>query len=74
MSMARWDLMLSQEQRDAIKKVGRQRGISAAQVVRTILDRALGIEAPKPAPLEFADEPGQDVPIRRGSRASRSAK
>ena len=62
--MTRWDLMITPQTKSGIEKLAQARKISAAEVVRVILNRALGIERPKEVPIKFADEPGLD-PIKR---------
>jgi len=78
MAMVRADLMITKDEREALRKLGHQRGISVASVIRTILDRALGIVAPKTDPIKFADTPGSEAIVNAASlkpahRAAKSA-
>jgi len=57
-SLIRTNVFLSEQEREALKRLGRKHGVSMAYVARTIIDRALGIGDPKPE-FKFADDPEQ---------------
>jgi hypothetical protein len=55
-SLIRSNFFISRAEREALQKVARQRGISAAELLRQVLDAFLGIEAAPAEPIKFSHE------------------
>ncbi len=55
-ALIRSNFFISRVERETLQKVARQRGISAAELLRRVLDAFLGIEAAPIEPIKFSHE------------------
>jgi hypothetical protein len=56
MSLVRTNFFLSRAERDGLQKRASKQGISAAELLRRVLDSFLGIEAAPIEPIKFSHE------------------
>jgi hypothetical protein len=56
-ALVKTNFFISRAERDGLQKLARKRGVSAAALLRQILDSFLGIQAAPVEPIKFKTQP-----------------